>query len=807
MKSTIIRYCLCLAPVLVFSLETRADIASPLDIAGHVLWLDASDLDGDGTPDLVEDGMLVDDWVDKSSGQGINTVTATGGAPVARLNAIGGRPGVYFAVGSEDKMDSETLVVAGDYTVFAVVQVDSTAGSGHVLSGLNTEGTDTVLYRNGTNLRFYSGWTTGNTDVVVSPLTDALRPFLFGYQINSAGEDFGFYQTTTTSFEANGSADLQGIRIGNLDRDTPSSPFRAEGLGGVIGEVIIYERALTTAEITDVVNYLDARYGLTTPTGGEPITSPLDISGHVLWLEGDDVDGDGVKDTGESGQPLTEWVDKSSGQGVNTVTLTNGAPTRQFDAFRGHHAVHFAGGSEDKLDNETLVVSDNYTVFTVIWPEDFAGSTHVLSGINDDATDTVLYRTATGAFRFYSGSITGGVDVQLGHWLGWRGPLLYGYQINAEGTDIGFFRDTPVLFEGNGPATLNGLRLGNLDRDTPSSTDRAEAFAGLIAEVIIYERSLSVDEIDRVHAYLTAKYDLDAPSLPPPGTTGTMTEIETGHVTGGSPSTLAEDSEPLASGRINVALAANGSTMFSQDFIGPNDPRDFRAWRANDGFYADPPEGAPPIDEPWIAATANSFLGVKLGEPATIDRIGLENQFANRRQGILTFEYTTDDFSEVTEDPDLGLWPEEVNALTWTIIDVKEMDDAENTRHLYSFPAIANVTGVRVRIQSTAAEVALTELEVWASPTVVPPTEDLRIVRFDRSGPTTFTIGWTSVAGGTYRLETSTTLAAEPPSWQEYQEGGSPKEIVATQAESETTLTLDPAVAPGRTFIRVKRMP
>ncbi len=807
MKSPIIRFCPCLALVLGFLPETRADIASPLEIDGHVLWLDASDLNGDGTPDTLEDGEFLTDWVDKSSGQDVNTVTVTGGSPILKLNAIGSRPGVYFAVGSEDKMDSETLVVAGDYTVFTVVQVDSTAGSGHVLSGLNTEGTDTVLYRNGSNLRFYSGVTTGGTDVLVSPLTDALRPFLFGYQINAAGEDFGFYQKTVTSFEANGGADLQGLRIGNLDRDTPSSPFRAEGWGGVIGEVIIYERALTTAEITDVVNYLDTRYNLTTPTGGEPITSPLDIAGHVLWLEGDDFDGDGVKDTGESGQPLAEWVDKSSGQGVNTVTVTNGAPTRQFDAFRGHHAVNFAGGSEDKLDNDVLVVGDNYTVFTVVWPNDFAGSTHVLSGLNDDATDTVLYRTGTGAFRFYSGVATGGVDVQFGHWLGWRGPLLLGYQINAEGSDIGFFRDARVLFEGNGPATLNGLRVGNLDRDTPSSPDRAEAFDGLIAEVIIYERSLSVDEIDRVHAYLTAKYDLDAPSLSPPGTTGAMTEIETGHVTGGSPSTLAEDSEPRASGRVNVALAANGSTMFSQDFIGLDDPRDFRAWRANDGFYADPPEGAPPIDEPWIAAVETSFLGVKLGEPATIDRLGLENQFGSRRQGILAFEYTTDAFTTITEDPDLGLWPEEVNALTWIVIDVKELDDAADTRHLYSFPAIANVTGVRVRIQSTAAQFAITELEVWASPSVVPPTEDLRIVRFDHSGPTTFTIGWTSVAGGTYRFETSTTLTAEPSSWQEYQEGGTPKEIVATQAESETTLTLDPAAAPGQTFIRVKRMP
>lgn len=806
MKTPFTHFLLCCVPAAALSLNAAADITSPLDIAGHVLWLDASDINGDGAPDTLEDGAPLAEWVDKSSGQEANTVTVTGGQPTLKLNAIGSRAGVHFAIGSEDKMDSETLVVSGDCTVFTVVLADSSAGAGHVLSGLNSDATDTVLYRNGSSLRFYSGWTTGNTDVQISPLLDPLRPFLLGYQINTAGEDRGFFQKTATTFEANGSADLQGIRIGNLDRDTPSSPVRAEGLGGFIAEVIIYERVLTQAEITDVVNYLDARYKLSEIAEPEPITSPLDIAGHVLWLEGDDFNGDGVKDTGANGEALTDWVDKSSGQGINTVSVANGAPAKQFAAINGRHAASFAGGSEDKLDNEGFAVGENYTLFSVVLADDFQGSTHVLSGLNDDGTDTVLYRSAANVFRFYSGQFSGGVDTGFGSWQAWRGPVLLGYQINAAASDIGFLRDVRVLFESNGPATLNGLRIGNLDRDTPSSPARTEAFAGLIAEVIIYDRALTVDEIGQVSGYLTAKYALDE-EFPLPGATGKMTQIETGHVTGGSPSTLAGSSEALTSGRTNAALAAEGSTMFSQDFIGPGNPRDFRAWRANDGFYADGPEGEPPIDEPWIAATGVSYLGVKLGEPATIDRIGLENQFANRRQGVLTFEYTTDDLSAVTEDPDLGLLPEEVNAKTWVVIDALEIDDTSDTRHLYGFPAIANVTGVRVRIQSTAAEFAITELEVWASPSVAPPAEDLRIVKFDRAGTSTFTIGWTSVSGGKYRFETSATLAAGAPGWQEYEENGSAKEITAASASSETTLALDPAAAPGQTFIRVKRVP
>jgi hypothetical protein len=801
MKYPVTRLLAGTLPVLCLSLTARADITSPLDIAGHVLWLDGDDLDGNGVADAVADGTAITDWVDKSSGQGVNTVTTTNGVPTVETAALGTHSAVHFAIGSQDKMDNDTFVVSGDYTVFTVVLVDSSAGSGHVLSGLNTAGTDTVLYRNGANLRLYSGQATGNTDVVVSPLADPLNPFLLGYQVNSGGAEKGFFQKTVTSFESNGSADLQGIRIGNLDRADPSSTDRNEGLGGFIAQVIIYDRALTEAETLDVVNYLDARFNLTGGPVGGPITSPLELSGHVLWLEGDDFDGNGTPDTGADDTPITEWVDKSSGQGVNSVTVTGGAPTKQFGAVGTHHAVKFAGGSEDKMDSDTLMVGSDYAVFTVVQPNAAAGSGHVMSGINGDSTDAVLYRTGDGGFRFYSGVTTGGVDTGLGQRLGAQNFLLFGYQINSTGSDIGFYKNQRILFEGNGSAALNGLRVGNLDRDTPSSTIRPEAFDGQIAEVIIYERALTATEIQQVYDYLKLKYDLEA-VLPHPDATGAMTQVETGMVTGGSPSTLSPDSEAVTSGRTNYALGANGGTAFSLNYIGPGDARDFRAYRANDGFYADGPEGPPPVDEPWIAASAASYLGVKFSEPVTLDRIGLENQFADRRNAVLFFEYTTDDLSDVAEDADLGLDPIGVDAKNWQVIDVLELNDESDTRHLYSFPSVSNVTAMRLRIQSTRAQFAVTEVEAWGG-AVAPPAEDLRIVQFDRASATSFTLGWTSVIGGKYRFETSTTLA---PGWVEYQEAAVPKEVTATQTTSQTTLTLDPSAAPV-TYIRVKRVP
>lgn len=447
-------------------------------------------------------------------------------------------------------------------------------------------------------------------------------------------------------------------------------------------------------------------------TSSAAITNPLQIPDHVLWLEGDDFNGDGTTDTGTSGTVIDTWVDKSPGLGNNSLSRTGGFPTMEFGVANTHHAVFFGGDLQDKLDTlAPFLVSGNYSVFTVVQADAFGGSSHVLSGLNTTGTDPVLYRTGAGSYRFYSGQTTGNTDLQIGSAPGATPFRLFGYQIDATGSDTGLFQNSRVALEWNGPATLDGLRVGNLDRATPSSTDRPEAFHGQIAEVIIYNRSLSLSESRDVSLYLNNKYSLGF-NIP----TGAMTQIETGNVTGGTPSTLMPTSEPRMSGRTNVALSSNGGLAFAKDYIGPGSPRDFRPFRANDGLYADPAFGPPPAEEPWIAASLSSFVGVKLNAPMTIDRIGFQDEFDARRNGTLIFEYTDDDLSSVPLHPDLGLDPAAINLIGWDVLDVVEIADSTDTRHLYSFQALAGVTGVRVRIESTAAEFAVSELEVWAVP-------------------------------------------------------------------------------------------
>src|SRR5690606_9860558 len=114
-------------------------------------------------------------------------------------------------------------------------------------------------------------------------------------------------------------------------------------------------------------------------TAHAQVTSPLAIPGAVLWLDADDLDGDGIKDTGVSGTIVESWVDKAVLDGLQTVIATGGAPSIDFDVIGEHNAVRFTGGTQDKLDNTSFNVAGDYTVFTVVQSDGGAGGTHVLS--------------------------------------------------------------------------------------------------------------------------------------------------------------------------------------------------------------------------------------------------------------------------------------------------------------------------------------------------------------------------------------------------------------------------------------------
>jgi hypothetical protein len=245
------------------------------------------------------------------------------------------------------------------------------------------------------------------------------------------------------------------------------------------------------------------------------IADPSSISGNILWLDGNDIDGDSVPDVGTNGSLLSTWTDKS-GSG-NSVSTTGGNPQQFFNISNGNSVVRFTDDLA-KMDSLALNVASDYTLFTVVTPGVSAGGRHVLSGMLEDGTDAVLYTNA--GWRFYSGP--GGTDLQISA-AAKSGTHIFGYQLDSTGLlggDLGIFGDRDSFQEvggldWGGTGTLNGIRIGGINRGGAGDANvgNNEGWLGDIAEVLIYDRPLDGAERQIIANYLQTKWF--APPLPP----------------------------------------------------------------------------------------------------------------------------------------------------------------------------------------------------------------------------------------------------------------------------------------------------
>ncbi|MCA9263844.1 MAG: LamG domain-containing protein [Planctomycetales bacterium] len=270
----------CAFLIMLSTIEAGTGGVSPTAIPGNILWLDANDVDGDGSPDSTPNGSLVTTWVDKSPGGFDVTLPATdGGNPLQFQNALNGNSIVRFS-DALAKLDNATFNVANDYTLFTVVTHPTAGGGRHVLSGMFEEGTDAVLYTN-TGWRFYSG--PGGTDLQISSAARSGTQ-IFGYQLDSTGllgGDLGLFGDRDSFSEVGGldwggTGTLNGIRIGGINRGVAGDPQTAnnEGWLGDIAEVLIYDRPLDPSERQSLASYLQNKWYAEPlpPDGHAPLT-------------------------------------------------------------------------------------------------------------------------------------------------------------------------------------------------------------------------------------------------------------------------------------------------------------------------------------------------------------------------------------------------------------------------------------------------------------------------------------------------------------------------------------------------------
>ncbi|MCU0660004.1 MAG: InlB B-repeat-containing protein [Candidatus Pacebacteria bacterium] len=266
--------------------KAHALINAPTDILGSVLWVDATDTttlntNVSCTTSVVADGDRVQCWEDKSGQNNHIRQSVVVDSPFYRLNQQNSLPALEFddaPSGNDDRLFTSTggtvatqttgqIAANGSYTKFVVFKYDSLTGSNNMVSS------------NSTGSAFWGGG---------SPNNGRLHAWNVAVSASNPGHVSSPTQLTTTEYYIGatryeniaGNSVLSILNVNGTEVDTDntvqnhtaqpisigSHGTATTGLDGRIGEVVIYNRALTDSEIDDVECYLSAKWGITVTT-------------------------------------------------------------------------------------------------------------------------------------------------------------------------------------------------------------------------------------------------------------------------------------------------------------------------------------------------------------------------------------------------------------------------------------------------------------------------------------------------------------------------------------------------------------
>jgi hypothetical protein len=215
-------------------------IHEPTDCGNLLLWLDASDLDGDGTAKgLSEQGLSGNSilfWTDKATGQTL-TPPAAINRPTYLPNALNGKAVVQFD-GKKNYFPMRQLSTIR--TVFWVLRENPSASYMRFLFGDRS----TLHFCRSEQKHFWgtaSPFVTGGSLRVTEVVKDGQNTYV------------------PTSWSIISLITTGDVSANQITRDRT---FDERSWHGEIAELIIYSKPLTDTERTNVYNYLKAKWGL-----------------------------------------------------------------------------------------------------------------------------------------------------------------------------------------------------------------------------------------------------------------------------------------------------------------------------------------------------------------------------------------------------------------------------------------------------------------------------------------------------------------------------------------------------------------
>ena len=236
--------------------------------------------------------------------------------------------------------------------------------------------------------------------------------------------------------------------------------------------------------------------------------NPIPINDLVLWLDGEDVDGDsmpeGTSEAGLSGAEVITWTDKSGlGNHVSAVA-SNRRPELNVNQLNGKPTLDFADDRLLTASTGQITPNGSYTKF-VVFKYDVTNTSNNL--ISSDLSGTAFWGAGSNSLSVWN--VDPAFQNAPGH--------LTAGGIGTTNYHIGATRYDNVANDGN----LSVLNLNGEEVDTDDGQHPHDLFGvsigahgngnfldGQIAEAIVYNRSLTDAEIDAVETYLSDKWGI-----------------------------------------------------------------------------------------------------------------------------------------------------------------------------------------------------------------------------------------------------------------------------------------------------------
>ncbi len=247
-----------------YDTQDSNDISIPVAmITGYRLWLKADAITG------LSDGDPVATWPD-SSGNAFDAVSNSGYQPIFKTNRLNGMPSVLFNGFNHQMLVSGIIFQTGyQHTIFTVLP--NAQGRTYTNSGIlwdtdgGTWGRRTLQNNTGwpgfpgyhtfltRNSDFFDGTFTQGENVLIAARFDAANSFMrfngdTGRQANL---------TCDTNTDASGTTFKLGTQF-NIPEGSTDNKFYS----GDMAEILIYNSALSDADVASVEAYLKAKYGI-----------------------------------------------------------------------------------------------------------------------------------------------------------------------------------------------------------------------------------------------------------------------------------------------------------------------------------------------------------------------------------------------------------------------------------------------------------------------------------------------------------------------------------------------------------------